>query len=405
VLASLSEGHFNTLLGAMKEHRVGPGQVLFREGRPGDAMAVIARGTFRVTVKTADGSQREVGAMGPGDSVGEMACVDPAPRSATVTAIQPAVVFLLKRNVLKFLRDKGPSVVMAVLTGVVGQVTERIRKTHAQVEERIAAGETGRRPPARSRGRVFPEADTLTPQIYKGPVDLGNVSALAGFSAEDREILKVVSRRVRFPAGSLLCREGDSADSCFIVVDGEVELHKQVGGETRLLTTLSGCLLGQMALVDPGPRSATLRARTDVVVLELVRDAFQQLLGEHSPCALRFQEMLAVTGIRQLREATDRFAGLRDRPALFKRDVPAPAKEPQTRRGAAARKRKAPRPLRKMASPRSEKEALGMTLAYMQASLKEWGMDMDDLDSIKVVRPDGIMSAAERKSRMDRGPG
>ena len=413
VLATLRDAHFNGLLGAMKEHKMAPGEVLFREGQPGDTMAVIARGAFRVSVKTADGGQREIGTMGPGDSVGEMVCVDPALRSATVTAILPSVVFLLRRNMLQILREKGPPVVMAILTGVVGQVTDRIRKIHAQIDKRIAAV-APQRSPGRPMARAFPEADALTPQPYRGHVDLGKVSAFSEFSSADQEILKAVSRHLQYPPGAVLCREGDPGSSCFIVVEGEVELHKEIGGETRLLTSLSGCLLGQMALVDPSPRSATLRTRTRVVALELVRDAFQQLLGEHSPCALRFQEMLAITGIRQLREATERLAGLQDAPTRPKRpeigslakhppktpDRPAPA--PRERRAEGPPKRKGPRPIPTGRRPKNDKEALHMTLSYMQASLQEWGMDMDDLDDIQVVRPDGIMSAAERKFRKGR---
>ncbi|MFH1531053.1 MAG: cyclic nucleotide-binding domain-containing protein [Pseudomonadota bacterium] len=430
-LASLGDAHFEGLLRVMKMHRFAPGEVFFREGRPGDSMAVIAAGEFRVSVTAPDGSQREIGTLGPGEVVGEMVCVDPAPRSATVTATKPSVVFLLSRSMLLALKERGPAVAMALLTGVVGQVTDRIRKIHARLDEQITAAEKGRQAPAGPRVRDFPEADSLTPQLYKGPVDLGRVSALSDFSQADREILKTVSRTLCYPPGAVLCREGDRGTSCFIVVDGEVGVHKLVGGKTRLLTSLGGCLLGQMALVDPSPRSATLRTRTAVVALELTRDTFQQLLGEHSPCALRFQELLAVTGIRQLREATTRLASLRSEAAPPKppevKATPAPpvgrAPLPQARpplttpttarldvgplvkqpvKPASPPKRKGPLPLPSMRHPRNDSEALQMTLSYMQASLQEWGMDMEDLDNIRTVRPDGIMSPAERNARMNR---
>jgi len=47
----------------------------------------------------------------------------------------------------------------------------------------------------------------------------------------------------------------------------------------------------------------------------------------------------------------------------------------------------------------SDSESDEMVLAYMQTALAEWDMDMDDLDSVKSVRPAGLMSAAEKKSR------
>ena len=47
----------------------------------------------------------------------------------------------------------------------------------------------------------------------------------------------------------------------------------------------------------------------------------------------------------------------------------------------------------------TEREEEEMLLAYMQAALGEWDMDVGDLDKVKVTRPDGYMSAAEKKSR------
>lgn len=54
---------------------------------------------------------------------------------------------------------------------------------------------------------------------------------------------------------------------------------------------------------------------------------------------------------------------------------------------------------RKRGKPTTEREQEEMLLAYMQAALGEWDMDMSDLDSVKSVRPAGSMSAAEKKSR------
>jgi CRP/FNR family transcriptional regulator, cyclic AMP receptor protein len=450
VMKGMVEAHFRGLLRVMKQRKLAPEEVLFHQGYRGDSMAVIADGMFRVTVATKDGGQTQVGTMKAGEVVGEMACVDPDPRSATVTAATPAVVLLLNRPMLMALRTKGPPVLRAIMTGVIGQVTERIRRTNTLLEQRISglAPMVGR---VSHAGRSFPEADALRPSPYRGSVDLNLVSALREFSIGDKGVLASVARHLEYPPGALLCREGSAGTSCFIVVDGEVEVHKEVEGEPKLLAALSHCLLGQMALVDPSPRSATLRARNRVVALELSRDTFEQLLGENTPFAMQFQDTLAVTGIRQLREATDRLAE-----ASKARPKPRPEPTPAVRPERPVARRPAPRPSshdplknlpslsdvpegagggrmpgrgaggtatsgrpqkhrlrtfqdvktrdinKEIARPRNEREAKGLTLAYMQASLKEWGMSMDDLDSIQVSRPDGVMSAAERRSRQNR---
>jgi CRP-like cAMP-binding protein len=447
ILAKLKDAHFEGLLGVMKEHRMQPGEVLFREGASGDSMAVIAEGVFRVMLAVPGGGETEVRQLTQGDVVGEMACVDPAPRSATVAALTPATVFLLNRAMMQALRAKGPAVVRAMLDGVIGQVTERIRSTNQTLERRMSHLGAPTQP-IRPIRDPFPEAAVLRPSLYREPISLARVAALSTFTADELQVLADVSRHWQFPKGALLCREGEAGDSCFIVAEGEVEVHKAVDGQPKLLARVQGCLLGQLALVDPSPRSATLRAGTEVVALELSRDLFHQLLGEHSPFAMRFQESLAVTGIRQLREATHRLAQeavpkaapspppspqrpafegpvldsadrrptAAERTPTFQRDIelrrPMPVSprppSPPAERPAAGRRPVASAPgsgeeraALERVRPRNEKQAMKLTLAYMQASLKEWGMSMDELDSIQVSRPDGIMTAAEKKARLN----
>jgi CRP-like cAMP-binding protein len=61
-----------------------------------------------------------------------------------------------------------------------------------------------------------------------------------------------------------------------------------------------------MALVDKTPRSASVVAAEPTVALELTRDVFEGLLHARNPLAVRFQEQIAIAGIRQLRMATER---------------------------------------------------------------------------------------------------
>ena len=82
-------GETLALLGQrMERHEVGPGTVLVREGEPDDRFYVLISGVLAV-------SQRDLGARGvlrPGDYFGEVAPAMDVPRTATVSAMTPAVV-------------------------------------------------------------------------------------------------------------------------------------------------------------------------------------------------------------------------------------------------------------------------------------------------------------------------
>ncbi len=77
-----------------------PGEVILREGDPGDAAYIITRGRCAVT-RTTDGFTRALREMGPGEAFGEMALVTDHPRSATVSAIDEVTVTVITRAALE----------------------------------------------------------------------------------------------------------------------------------------------------------------------------------------------------------------------------------------------------------------------------------------------------------------
>ncbi len=101
-------------------------------------------------------------------------------------------------------------------------------------------------------------------------------------------------------AGALLCREGEPSDSFFIVVDGELEVLMAAGSpEELLLNTIGpGEYFGEMGLLMPGgERSASVRARSRVVILVMRQRDFNALLNR--------QPMLAYSMVRVLSERLD----------------------------------------------------------------------------------------------------
>jgi CRP-like cAMP-binding protein len=134
---------------------------------------------------------------------------------------------------------------------------------------------------------------------------------LVPFSDAELELLLGATVPRTFGPGELLSLQGRPATSCFIIVSGTVTITKESDGQVRCLAEMSeGGIVGQLALVDRRPRSATVRAKDAVVALELTRDVFDRLVGSSSPLAYRFQVEIAVATGRQLREANGRLAAI-----------------------------------------------------------------------------------------------
>jgi CRP-like cAMP-binding protein len=112
--------------------------------------------------------------------------------------------------------------------------------------------------------------DTLT--TIERMMLLRNVPMFTGLEPEDLDEMASVVIERRYAPNEDLCRQGDHGDAVFVVVKGRVRVFTGGGalGPERLLSELeAGACIGEMAVLDDAPRSATVRAleRTRVVVI------------------------------------------------------------------------------------------------------------------------------------------
>jgi CRP/FNR family transcriptional regulator, cyclic AMP receptor protein len=141
VFRSLDETDFQALMMCLRVRQAEPGEVLFREGEPGGSMLIVSEGTLVATVKRKDGGQEEINRMGQGELIGEMAFLDPAPRSATVRAVTKVAYYTLDDDGLATLRRQAPTAAAALIWATLRDVTRRLRRM-----DRLIQHELGRRP-------------------------------------------------------------------------------------------------------------------------------------------------------------------------------------------------------------------------------------------------------------------
>lgn len=93
----------------------------------------------------------------------------------------------------------------------------------------------------------------------------------------------------------VLCQEGNIEDTFYIIISGEVEIHKNMGGQyPQVLSTLGqGEFFGELALLEEGPRTASVKTLTALEVLEIHRDAFVEVLNHSAAMAVQIMRQVA----------------------------------------------------------------------------------------------------------------
>jgi CRP/FNR family cyclic AMP-dependent transcriptional regulator len=106
-----------------------------------------------------------------------------------------------------------------------------------------------------------------------------------------------------FAAGDVIFREGDAGDRMFTVIDGEVDI---LVGDRVVDTTTAGGLLGEMAVIDTQPRSATAIARTAAKLVPIDQRRFLFLVQQTPFFAIQVMQMMATRHRRLLALADER---------------------------------------------------------------------------------------------------
>ena len=122
------------------------------------------------------------------------------------------------------------------------------------------------------------------------------------------EIVARASRTLTYPKGNIVFHEGDPGDYLLIILKGRVKVTLLGGdGQETIISILEQpAFLGEVALLDETPRSATVIALTPIEVMQIARGPFLTLVKKHPAIALKIMVQLAGA----LRKATEQIRTL-----------------------------------------------------------------------------------------------
>jgi HlyB family type I secretion system ABC transporter len=221
----------------LKPVSYGFGDVIIREGEPGDAFYVLTSGRARV-VKAGEGDEElPLNVLRAGDEFGEMALLQAGPRTATVRCSTDVTALRLDRRDFEELLGEFPEIREAM------ELRVRHRTLHTFLRE---FSELGQLPLPTLRALL----EQLTPLTVS--------------------------------AGQTVIREGDPAGPMYIVESGRLRVFREDGGRQLNLAWLrAGDYFGERSTLLGTVRAASVATLTDCRLLGLAPEALARLLAEH----------------------------------------------------------------------------------------------------------------------------
>jgi sulfate permease, SulP family len=165
-------------------------------------------------------------------------------------------------------------------------------------------------------GQVFADSDRAIERaedellrdramFHGAELPLTEVGVLINFS--DFQIATIAPRLVREEKakGSVIFREGDPGRNLLMITKGTASAYVQLpgSGRIRLATFGPGTTFGELALLDEGPRSATVMADDDLICYSLSKDDFAALANEQPAVAIKLLASLGRELSKRLRVA------------------------------------------------------------------------------------------------------
>lgn len=142
---------------------------------------------------------------------------------------------------------------------------------------------------------------------------LRRVPLFAQLDPAKLKLLAFASERMRFLPDQDLCKQGDVGDAAYVIMSGEADiLVNQNGNEIVVAQVGENAVIGEIAVLCEVPRTATVRATSNLDTLKIDKETFLRLIRE-------FPDM----GIEVMRELADRLTKTTNELSLARNELKA----------------------------------------------------------------------------------
>lgn len=282
--SGISTAAIGETAGLWKLRRLEAGDVLWVERARADELGIVLDGELDVRVQG-----NRISQVRAGEIVGEVAAFfEEEMRTATLAAARASRIAVLSSSALQEVRETHPAIYDALLSRALRTAARRVSQNGAKIAElsqaQLGAGQYAAQLPRRDRGftRVAVDDGSAEKLLEKAPSPEAALRLLpVMMDANTQAVREVVSGlRPRFvPQGQALLMEGDEGDELFIVVDGVLNVLRNINDHEAVELNYIGIgsLLGTGAHILNLPRNASCVAAEDAWVYGINRAQLNEL--------------------------------------------------------------------------------------------------------------------------------
>ncbi|HRE01254.1 MAG TPA: cyclic nucleotide-binding domain-containing protein [Ilumatobacteraceae bacterium] len=119
---------------------------------------------------------------------------------------------------------------------------------------------------------------------------LRNVPLFAACTTRDLQRIAKAGDEIKMPAGSLIVDQGQTGREAYVVLSGTVTVRRN---GKKVASLGPGAIVGELSLLDHGPRTASVYAETDIELLVITQRHFTAVLDEVPALSHRLMQALA----------------------------------------------------------------------------------------------------------------
>ncbi len=131
---------------------------------------------------------------------------------------------------------------------------------------------------------------------------LQQIKLFSGLSKKDLQLISKASDELSVPAGTVVVDQGQTGREALVLMDGTVTVKRN---DRKIASREAGTVIGELSLLDHGPRTATVVCETDCTFLVIDQPHFRSIIEGSPALSLRLMASLA----SRIRELDSKYSG------------------------------------------------------------------------------------------------